>query len=106
MSEKPIHSALSLPTEYLRQEYEKQHALFEAQPVLLQRYFEAQARTLAETLLQKPTQVKFSLPDRVVVDAKSSRTETVAGEDREQMAGGLVDRLYADGSDDCSSGAV
>jgi hypothetical protein len=93
MSEKSIHSALSLPTEYLRQEYEKQHALFEAQPVLLQRYFEAQARTLAETLLQKPTQVKFSLPDRVVVDAKSSRTETVAGEDREQMAGGLVDRL-------------
>jgi len=93
MPEKTVSSAISMPTEYLRQEYEKQHHLFEAQPILLQRYFEAQARTLAESLLQKPSQVKFSLPDRVVVDAKSNRTENIAGEEREQMAGGLVERL-------------
>ncbi len=93
MSEKHLPSAISLPAEYLRQEYEKQHHLFEAQPVLLQRYFEAQARSLAESVMQKPSQVKFSLPDRVVTDVKSNRTENVAAEDREQMAGGLVDRL-------------
>ncbi len=93
MSQKTVSTAISMPTEYLRQEYEIQHHLFEAQPVLLQRYFEAQARTLAESLLQKPSQVKFSLPDRVVVDAKSNRTENIAAEDREQMAGGLVERL-------------
>lgn len=93
MSEKHSFPAGSLPAEYLRQEYEEQNWLFEAQPVMLQRYFEAQARNLAESLIQKPSQVKFSLPDRVVVDVKSKKTETLAGEDREQMAGGLVERL-------------
>jgi hypothetical protein len=93
MSEKHTSPSGNLPAEYLRQIYDKQNQLFEAQPVLLQRYFEAQARTLAESLVQKPSQVKFSLPDRVVVDPKSKKTETIAVEDREQMAGGLVERL-------------
>jgi hypothetical protein len=80
-------------TEFLHKEYERQKKLFEAQPVMLQRYFEAQARSLAEALLQKPSQVRFSLPDRVVVDAQSGKTESIPSEEREQMAGGLVDRL-------------
>ncbi len=90
----PHHSSLiEKTTEFFHREYLKQQALFDAQPVMLQRYFEAQARSLAETLLQKPSQVRFSLPDKVVVDPKSGRTESIPVGEREQMAGGLVDRL-------------
>lgn len=81
------------PTDFLRSEYEGQRLLFDAQPPVLQRYFEVQARSLAETILQKPSQVKFTLPDRVLIEPKGGKTETVAADQREQMAGGLVDRL-------------
>jgi hypothetical protein len=88
------HSSLSdKTTEFFHREYNAQQRLFDAQPGMLQRYFEAQARSVAETLLQKPSQVRFSLPDKVVVDPKSGKTETIPAEEREQMAGGLVDRL-------------
>ncbi len=88
------HSSLiDKTTEFLHREYNQQQQLFEAQPVMLQRYFEAQSRSLAETLLQKPSQVRFSLPDKVVVDPKSGKTEAIPVDEREQMAGGLVDRL-------------
>jgi hypothetical protein len=86
-------SMIDKTTEFLYQDYHRQKSLFEAQPVMLQRYFEAQARSLAEALLQKPSQVRFSLPDRVVVDPKSGKTENIPADEREQMAGGLVDRL-------------
>jgi len=88
------HSSLiDKTTEFLQREYRQQQQLFEAQPAMLQRYFEAQARSVAETLLQKPSQVRFSLPDKVVVDPKTGKTEMIPAEEREQMAGGLVDRL-------------
>jgi hypothetical protein len=86
-------SRIGKTTEYFHKEYERQSRLFDAQPTMLQRYFEAQARSLAESLLQKPSQVRFSLPDKVVVDPKSGRTESIPAAEREQMAGGLVDRL-------------
>jgi hypothetical protein len=81
------------PTDYLRNEYDVQRALFDAQPPVLQRYFEVQARSLAETILQRPSQARFTLPDRVLVEPKSGKTDTVPADQREQMAGGLVDRL-------------
>jgi hypothetical protein len=93
MADNHYFSLIDKTTDFLHQEYRKQQVLFDAQPTMLQRYFEAQARALAETLLQKPSQVRFSLPDRVVVDAKSGKTGTIPSEEREQMAGGLVDRL-------------
>jgi hypothetical protein len=93
MTELHHSSLIDKTTEFLHKEYDVQRHLFDAQPVMLQRYFEAQARSLAENLLQKPSQVRFSLPDRVVVDPKSGKTETIPAEVREQMAGGLVDRL-------------
>jgi hypothetical protein len=93
MSEKNPASMIGKTTEFFHKEYEKQSRLFDAQPAMLQRYFEAQARSLAETLLQKPSQVRFSLPDKVVVDPKSGKTDSIPAAQREQMAGGLVDRL-------------
>ncbi|MBN1438899.1 MAG: hypothetical protein JW929_05750 [Anaerolineales bacterium] len=93
MPETRPHSMIEKTAEFLHQEYRTQHGLFEAQPAMLQRFFEAQAGFLAETILQKPSQIKFTLPDRVVVDPKSGKMETIPPEEREQMAGGLVDRL-------------
>jgi hypothetical protein len=93
MAEQHHSSLIDKTTEFFHREYHKQQELFDVQPVMLQRYFEAQASSLAETLLQKPSQVRFSLPDRVVVDPKSGKTGAIPAEEREQMAGGLVDRL-------------
>jgi hypothetical protein len=80
-------------TGQLRQEFEAQDALFNAQPQIIQRFLEAQARTLADAINQKLTQVHFKLPDRVKLEAGEARLSTVPPHYREQMAGGLVGRL-------------
>ena len=51
---------------YLQQEYENQKALFESQPGMIQRFLEGQAQFIADALITKASQVRFSLPDRVV----------------------------------------
>lgn len=88
----PIPAAHT-PADFLRQEYQRQRELYEAQPPVLGRYMEAQARSLAETILQKSSQARFSLPDKIVVDPAGGKTEFIRQDQREQMAGGLVDRL-------------
>lgn len=79
------------PVSFLAQELTDWQVSFEAQPVLIQRFLETQAHRLAEALLQQAPQVRFTLPDRVVL--KSQTTETLPPDQREQMAGGLFDRL-------------
>jgi hypothetical protein len=79
-----------IPSDFLHKEYVTQQSLFEGQPSVLLRYFEMQGRLLAETLLQHPSQIKFTLPDRVVVDSKTGKAENIPAEMREQMAGGLM----------------
>ena len=84
------------PTSHLRREYEEQHALFHAQPAMVQRFLETQARDLAEALVQHQPQVKFKLPDRVVTEAgggEKAKPAQVPADQREQLAGGLVGRL-------------
>ena len=51
---------------HLRQEFDAARALLHAQPPLTQRFVEAQARQLAEAMAQKLTQIRFTLPDRVI----------------------------------------
>ena len=82
----------------LREEWQAQQVLFEAQPPLVQRFLEAQARQLAEALAQheRVPQVRFGLPDKVVVHTPAhghGTLVTIPAEDREQLAGGLIDRL-------------
>ncbi len=97
----PNTSALSSrqnPVSHLRQEYDLWQTRFNIQPTLVQRFIEAQAGQLAEALTQqgRAAQVRFSLPDRVVVEAPAGgdgQPLPVPSEFREQMAGGLVDRL-------------
>ena len=78
----------------LRDEHEAQQVLFEAQPPLVQRFLEAQARQLAETLThpERVPQARFTLPDRVVVEVRG-QPQPIPAEAREQLAGGLIDRL-------------
>ncbi len=84
------------PVGQLRQEYEAQQALFEAQPPLVQRFIEAQARQIADCFVQKLSQARFTFPDRIIVET-SRRGETklmlVPAEQREQLVGRILDRL-------------
>jgi hypothetical protein len=82
---------------YLEQEFARWQALQQAQPILIQRFFEAQARSLAETLLQPPSQVRFSLPDRVVTKVGDKNERPIPAEHREQLVGGLMNRLTRTG---------
>ena len=85
------------PAEHLRHEVEARRALFQAQPPVIQRFLEAQARHIAEALVQRLSQVRFKLPDRVVVEVPAPGHEgklaPVPPEFREQLAGGIIDRL-------------
>ncbi|MFZ6028471.1 MAG: hypothetical protein ACOYYS_12215 [Chloroflexota bacterium] len=82
----------SSPVGHLRQEYETQQALFDAQPALVQRFLEAQARQLADAITQHASQVRFSLPDRVV-PVPGGQPEAVPANQREQAVGKIIDRL-------------
>ena len=79
----------------LRQEYLSYQELLQAQPPLVQRFFETQAGLLAEAIIQNSPQARFTLPDRVVLPMQEADAKplTVPRESREQMTGGLMDRL-------------
>ena len=84
----------------LRGEYAAWQTLFDAQPGLVQRYIEGQGRLVAEALSRRETngQLRFTLPDRVVLVVPASARDVaplvpVPPEFREQLAGGLIDRL-------------
>jgi hypothetical protein len=51
---------------YLHQEYEAQKALFENQTAIVQRFLDSQAQVIADALISKTSQVRFTLPNRVV----------------------------------------
>ena len=82
----------------LHAEYAEWQALFEAQPGLVQRFLEVQGRLVAEALARREagSQLRFSLPDRVMVATpagKPGQLVILPTELREQLAGGLIDRL-------------
>src|SRR5512143_1530878 len=79
----------------LRQAYEAQQTLLAAQPALVRRFLAAQAGLLAEAVASRERlpQLRFALPDAVVVDAASGEAQPIPPEFREQLAGGLLDRL-------------
>jgi hypothetical protein len=85
----------SSAVDHLRQEYEAAQILLHAQPPLTQRFVEAQARALAEAMVQKQPQIRFTLPDRVIAPGSDAQPVLVPVDQREQSAGGagLFDRL-------------
>ncbi len=81
---------------HLREEYERMAALFDAQPGIVQRFLEAQARVIAEALIEHMPQVRFSLPDRVignVAQLGENAPMSVPQSSREQVVGGVRNRL-------------
>lgn len=75
---------------YLRNEYERQQALFSAQPNLVQRFVELQAHRLSDALVNGARQIRFTLPDQVVGKIPSSgemAAMLVPGNAREQTVG-------------------
>jgi len=85
------------PADHLKEEFEKLQGLFSAQPQIVQRYLEAQGAQLASALLQPSGQVRFSLPDRVVVEIphlEQTAPVTVPARSRVHTVGSLLfDRL-------------
>ena len=53
-------------SDHLTEEYKRQQALFSAQPAIIQRFLETQGKQIAEAIVDGGSQVRFSLPDRVV----------------------------------------
>jgi hypothetical protein len=78
----------------LRQEFLSYQELLQVQPPLVQRFLETQASSLAEAVIQGLPQVRFTLPDRVMLPKEAeAKPAIVPSESREQMTGGLMDRL-------------
>src|SRR5262245_13029605 len=61
--------ARDAPADHIREEFERRQKQFDAQPAIVQRFLEAQGAQLANALIDPPVQVRFSLPDRIVMDA-------------------------------------
>jgi hypothetical protein len=64
--------SIANPVVHLRDGYERQQALFHAQPTIIQRFFESQAQRLAEAVTNNARQVRFTLPDRVTAKVPQS----------------------------------
>jgi hypothetical protein len=79
----------------LRQEYLGFQELLQIQPPLVQRFLETQASSVAEAVIQGLPQVRFTLPDRVILQTQDGEVKPVSvpNESREQITGGLMDRL-------------
>lgn len=77
----------------LRQEYEAHQSLMEAQPAIVQRFLESQARNLADVLVESRSQARFMLPDRVILKPGQTTPSIVPADQREQLAGGIMGRI-------------
>jgi len=78
---------------HLKQEYETQKALFENQPVIVQRFLEGQAQSIADALMSKTSQARFALPDHVVMQITQvgrNGTITIPEAQRQYMVGGFL----------------
>ena len=69
-------------TSLLRQEYDQAAELLRAQPPLTQRFVEAQARHLADAIVQRTPQVRFMLPDQVIGLGSDARPVAVPEDPR------------------------
>jgi len=76
--------------DHLREEYERQSALFDAQPTIVQRFLEAQSSQIANAFFERTHNMRFSLPDRVTLP-KTSEPLPVPASAREQRVGKFGD---------------
>jgi hypothetical protein len=86
----------SFLSERLTEEYERQRALFSAQPTILQRFLEVQGKQISEALVEGALQARFSLPDRVVISLENLEhpaVVTIPQNQRTRVVGGLFNRI-------------
>jgi len=85
-----------LLSDRLSEEYERLQALFAAQPAIIQRFLEAQAKQIAEAIVEGASQVRFSLPDRVICTLEQvdqPAIVTIPQNQRSYSSGGFINRL-------------
>lgn len=86
----------SFLSERLAEEYERQQALFLAQPAIIQRFLEAQGKQIAEAIVEGALQVRFSLPDKVTFPLEKGERPaqvTIPQNQRAYTSGSLFSRL-------------
>jgi hypothetical protein len=80
---------------YFSQEYTTIKSLFEAQPVLTQRFIKAQAQGIAEAVIQPQSQIHFMLPDLVARNVTKLGQNIVSlivpSDQRKQSVSGRLD---------------
>ena len=84
------------PGSQLRDEFAEKQALFNTQPAIIQRFIEAQARQIADALIEHRHQVKFTLPDRILSEMPQidqPATISVPSQLREQHIGGFKTQI-------------
>jgi hypothetical protein len=80
----------------LAEEYERQQALFSAQPAIVQRFLETQGRQIAQAVVDGDSQISFSLPDRVVCTLENvdqPALVTILQNQRTRSAGSFMNRF-------------
>lgn len=80
----------------LAEDYERQQALFVAQPAIVQRFFETQGKQIAQAVVDGDSQVSFSLPDRVVCTLENVAQPalvTIPQGQRTRSAGSFLNRF-------------
>jgi hypothetical protein len=88
---KNTNASSSSPTDSLREDYNRQRALFDNQTPIIQRFLEIQARHVAEAFTERTQRLRFILPDRVTIGTNSPIPvpETI----RNQVVGNFRDRI-------------
>jgi hypothetical protein len=78
---------------HLQEELAVQESLLAAQSRTVQRFLESQGRQVADGLLARVSQLRFTLPDQIVVDPEKQTTGQIPPDQRQQAVGGFVDRF-------------
>lgn len=84
------------PSAHFKEEFERIHSLFSAQPGIIQRFLEAQARQIAEASVEHMPTIRFALPDRIVGNVPElggNVPMSVPESSRNQVVGGIKNRL-------------
>jgi hypothetical protein len=82
--------------ERLVEDYQRQQALFSAQPAIVQRYLETQGKQIAQAVVDGESQISFSLPDRVVCtieNVEQPALVTIPQNQRSRSAGSFLNRF-------------
>jgi len=82
--------------ERLAEEYERQRALFSAQPAIVQRFLETQGKQIAQAVVDGDSQIGFSLPDRVVCtleNLEQTAQVTIPQNQRPHSVGNFLNRF-------------